>query len=74
MKSAAHLAQMVGGSIAGLQYFVAPPTRTANMSMAGSRQRPRWSMRQDTIYQLTDRLHNGHVARVSGKQIAATVS
>jgi hypothetical protein len=37
-------------------------------------QRPRQGMRPITIYQLTDRLHDGHVARVSGNQIAATVS
>lgn len=37
----------------------------------------RHSPQQDTsmtIYQLTERLHNGHVARVPGDEIAATVS
>jgi len=37
-------------------------------------QRPRRGMRPITIYQLTDRLHDGQVARVSGSEIAATVS
>ena len=37
-------------------------------------QRSRWGMRPNTMYQLTDRLHDGHIARVSGNAIAATVS
>ncbi len=38
------------------------------------RQGPRRSMRPTTVYQITDRLHDGHVARVSGSEIAPTVS
>jgi len=38
------------------------------------RQGPRRSMRSMTMYQVTDQLHDGHVARVSGSEIAATVS
>jgi hypothetical protein len=37
-------------------------------------QRPRRGMRPNAIYQLTDQLHDGHVARVPGNEIAATVS
>lgn len=35
-----------------------------------------WSQRRPsaTIYQLTDRLHNGHIARVPAHQITATLS
>lgn len=33
-----------------------------------------WGLRPNTIYQLTDRLHDGHVARVAGNEIATTVS
>lgn len=38
--------------------------------------RHHWQQRRSTttFYQLTDRLHNGHVARVPAHQITATVS
>jgi hypothetical protein len=36
--------------------------------------RLRRDARPNTIYQLTDRLHDGHVARVPGSEIASTVS
>jgi len=37
-------------------------------------QKPSWGTRPNPVYQLTDRLHDGHVARVSGREIAPTVS
>lgn len=44
------------------------------MMAMGSFQRSPFGMRPVTIYQLTDRLHDGHVARVAGNEIAATVA
>jgi hypothetical protein len=57
--------------------------RLAQKSLAGSflrdgnhfgRPWQRQGTRPNTIYQLTDRLHHGHVARVPGNEIAATVT
>lgn len=44
--------------------------------MSSPIRRQHWPQRgpTSTIYQLTDRLHDGHMARVPARQITATVS
>ena len=44
--------------------------------MKSATRRHHWPQRESatTIYQLTDRLHDGHMARVPAHQITATVS
>jgi hypothetical protein len=87
MTVTAHLARRLEGSLTSLTRSTPMSTMaiTASNSSAGSFVkdgnhfgRPwlnqRRGMRPNTIYQLTDRLHDGHVARVPGNEIAATVS
>ncbi len=59
----------------------ASPSLTGSFIKDGNRfgqswlnQGPRRSMRPTTVYQITDRLHDRNVARVSANQVAATVS
>src|SRR5690242_18716278 len=56
-------------------------SRSAGSSIKGSHRfagpwmnQRAWGSRPKTMYQLTDRLHDGHVAQVAGNEIAVTLS